>query len=101
MCAARVSRARLKRSVEVTTILTGHGKQFYTQSRAALVPGNLARVIVTTQETDPTGAHGYKDMFSIETADPGRTWSAPKRIESLMRRRMPEGHDFVIGDVCP
>lgn len=65
------------------------------------MPGNLARVIVTTQETDPTGAHGYKDMFSIETADPGRTWSAPKRIESLMRRRMPEGHDFVIGDVCP
>ncbi|MDP3071464.1 MAG: hypothetical protein Q8N18_14330 [Opitutaceae bacterium] len=87
--------------IEVSTILTGRGKQFYTQSRAALIPGPAPRVIVTTQETDPTGAHGYKDMFMVETSDLGRTWSSPLRIESLRRTRMPEGHDFVIGDVCP
>jgi hypothetical protein len=87
--------------IEVSTLLTGRGTAFYTQSRAALIPGDAPRVIVTTQETDPTGAHGYKDMFMIETRDLGRTWSAPQRIESLRRARMPEGHDFVIGDVCP
>ena len=63
--------------IEVSTVLTGRGKQFYTQSRAAIIPGNPARVILTTQETDPTGSHGYKDMFMIETLDLGRTWSAP------------------------
>ncbi len=87
--------------MEVATLLTGHGKQFFTQSRGALIPGAPDRVVVTTQETDPTGAHGYADLFTIETADNGRTWSPPKRIESLRRTRMPEGHDFVMGDVCP
>jgi hypothetical protein len=87
--------------IELSTILTGRDLQLYTQSRGAVIPGNPARVIVTTQETDPTGAHGYKDMFAIETTDGARTWSKPKRIDSLRRTRMPEGHDFVIGDVCP
>jgi hypothetical protein len=87
--------------IELSTILTGRDVQLYTQSRGAVIPGNPARVIVTTQETDPTGAHGYKDMFAIETTDGARTWTKPKRIDSLRRTRMPEGHDFVIGDVCP
>jgi hypothetical protein len=87
--------------IEVSTLVTGQGKNLFTQSRPALIPGDPARVIVTTQATDPTGAHGYSDMFTVETSDNGKTWSAPKRIESLTRRRMPEGHDFVIGDVCP
>ena len=88
-------------TLEVSTVLTGRGKSFYTQSRAALIPGPTPRVILTTQETDPTGSHGYKDMFYLESVDLGRTWSAPQRIDSLRRTRMPEGHDFVIGDVCP
>jgi hypothetical protein len=87
--------------IEHHTLLTGRGRQFFTQSRAALIPGLTPRVIVTTQETDPTSTHGYRDMFMIETRDAGRTWTSPERIESLRRRRMPEGHDFVIGDVCP
>ena len=87
--------------IELSTLLTGRGLQLYTQSRGAIIPGNPARVVVTTQETDPTGAHGYKDMFMIDTTDGGRTWSKPKRIDNLRRTRMPEGHDFVIGDVCP
>ncbi|MBL9190262.1 MAG: hypothetical protein JNK23_22460 [Opitutaceae bacterium] len=87
--------------IEVSTILTGRGRQLYTQSRAALIPGRNPRVILTTQETDPTGSHGYKDMFMVESVDLGRSWSAPARIDSLRRSRMPEGHDFVIGDVCP
>jgi hypothetical protein len=87
--------------IELSTVLTGRGLQLYTQSRGAIIPGNPTRVVVTTQETDPTGAHGYKDMFMVDTTDGGRTWSKPKRIDSLRRTRMPEGHDFVIGDVCP
>jgi hypothetical protein len=87
--------------IEHSTLLTGRGLQLYTQSRGAIIPGNPARVIVTTQETDPTGAHGYKDMFMIDTTDGGRTWSKPRRIDSLRRTRTAEGHDFVIGDVCP
>lgn len=87
--------------IEVSTLLTGHGKEFYTQSRPALVPGDKPRVVVTTQQTDPTGAHGYSDLFTIETSDNGRTWSAPKRVESLRRKRLPGDFDFVIGDVCP
>jgi hypothetical protein len=98
-CSAFAAEPALR--IEVSTVLTGRGKQFYTQSRAALIPGPAPRAILTTQETDPTGAHGYKDMFAVETTDLGRTWSAPRRIESLRRTRMPEGHDFVIGDVCP
>ena len=87
--------------IEVSTLLTGHGTEFYTQSRAALIPGPKPRVMVTTQLTNPTGAHGYSDMFTIETSDNGNAWSAPKAIESLRRRRMPGDYDFVIGDVCP
>jgi len=87
--------------IEVSTLLTGRGSQFFTQSRGALIPGEPARVMVTTQETNPAGSHGYADMFSTETADFGRTWSAPTRIDPLRRKRMPEGHDFVIGDVYP
>lgn len=103
-CAAALTRAAEKPaafSIERSVIVTGHGKQFYTQSRAAFIPENPGRVILTTQETDPTGAHGYKDMFTLESSDNGRTWSQPKRIDNLRRKRMPEGHDFVIGDVTP
>jgi hypothetical protein len=87
--------------VEVETILRGTDRQFFTQSRAALIPGQPTRVILTTQETDPTVTHGYKDMFDLYTRDGGLTWSTPRRIDTLRRVRMPEGHDFVIGDVCP
>src|SRR4051812_12810344 len=69
--------------IERSTLATGHGTKFYTQSRGAIVPGERPRVIVTTQLTDPTGAHGYSDLYTMETADDGRTWSEPKLIESL------------------
>ncbi len=87
--------------IEISTLLTGRGKQLYTQSRPALIPGATPRVMVTTQETDPTGAHGYKDLFVIETADNGRTWSAPTRIDTLRRSWVSGGYEFVIGDACP
>jgi hypothetical protein len=89
--------------IEVSTVLTGHGTRFFTQSRGALIPGERPKAIVTTQITDPTGAsHGYSDLYTVETTDNGRTWSEPKAIESLRRRRIQPGdYDFVMGDVCP
>jgi hypothetical protein len=90
--------------IERSVIVTSSRDLYFTQSRSALVPGSKdapARVIVTTQETEKRGAHGYRDLFELESTDAGRTWSTPTRIESLRRQRMPEGHDFVMGDVCP
>lgn len=95
--AAPAADFRIERSV----IATSSGELFLTQSRGAIIPGSPARVIVTTQETEKSGAHGYRDLFFFESADAGRSWTKPVRIDSLRRARMPEGHDFVIGDVCP
>ncbi|MES2507819.1 MAG: sialidase family protein [Verrucomicrobiota bacterium] len=87
--------------IELSTVQTSTGSLHWAQSRAALVPGSPARVIVTTQEIEKAGSHGYRNVFVTETTDNARTWSSPKEILSLRRTRMPEGHDFVIGDVCP
>ncbi|TDU70589.1 hypothetical protein EI77_02636 [Prosthecobacter fusiformis] len=87
--------------IELSTIQTSVGDLYWAQSRAALIPGEPARVIVTTQEIEKAGSHGYRNVFVTETTDGAKTWSSPKEIVSLRRARMPEGHDFVIGDVCP
>ncbi len=87
--------------IEAGVIATSPREYYLTQSRGALIPGNPSRVIITTQETEKTGAHGYRDLFSLESTDAGRTWTPPVRIDHLRRARMPEGHDFVMGDVCP
>ena len=87
--------------IEHSVILTSPPDRHFAQSRPALVPGSPPRVLVTTQQIDKQGSHGYRDVFVVETRDGGATWSPPGRIETLRRRRMPEGHDLVIGDVCP
>jgi hypothetical protein len=87
--------------IERSVILTSSGVLHFSQSRAALVPGSPSRVVVTTQQIERQGSHGYRDVFQVETTDGGTTWWEPREIESLRRRRMPEGHDLVIGDVCP
>jgi hypothetical protein len=92
--------------IEHGTILTSPAELHFAQSRAALIPagsisGGPPRVLLTTQQIEKAGSHGYRDVFTVETADGGRTWSGLRRIESLTRRRLPEGHDFVMGDICP
>src|SRR6185369_16737649 len=82
-------------------ILTSPPDLHVAQSRAALIPGSPPRVLLTTQQIEKVGSHGYRDVFTVETGDGGKTWSDLRRIESLTRRRMPEGHDFVMGDICP
>src|SRR5436190_23650568 len=87
--------------IEHRTVLTSPPDLHWSQSRAALIPGNPARVLLTTQQIEKSGSHGYRDLFMVETRDGAQTWTRPERIESLRRARMPEGHDLVMGDVCP
>ncbi len=86
---------------ENSTVLTSAGAYHWAQSRAAVIPGNPARVIVTTQEFEKQGSHGYRDIYSLETTDGAKTWSTPQRIESLGRKMSPLGVEMVMGDLCP
>lgn len=100
--AAGMTAAAQPYEIEESVILRNAGGHIYAQTRAAVIPGNPARFIVTAQETDPTVTHGYKDMLMAESTDNGRTWTKPVVIESLRRKRISDGnYDFVIGDVCP
>lgn len=87
--------------IDQLTALTGPKEFLYMQSRGALIPGKTPRVLVTTQQTERVGSHGYRDMFQIETRDGGKTWSKPRVITSLKRKRTKAGYDFVVGDFCP
>lgn len=87
--------------IENSTVLTSQGAYHWSQSRAAVIPGNPARVIVTTQEIEKRGSHGYRDLFVTETTDGGKTWSAPQCIEPLKRKRHEDGVERVFGDICP
>lgn len=87
--------------IERSVVLTSPADLHFAQSRAALIPGDTARVILTTQQTEKAGAHGYRDIFVAETLDRGGTWSAPARIENLRRARNENGDEIVAGDLCP
>ena len=87
--------------IEQSVILEGKKDLHFTQSRTAIIPGDPLRILLTTQETELGGAHGYRDVFSISSTDMGRTWTAPASIASLRRTRLADGYDIVIGDVCP
>lgn len=87
--------------VEVVKSFQGPADHFYSQTRAAVIPGDKPRVLVTTQEIERAGSHGYRDVFQFETTDFGKTWSEPKRVASLRRQKQADGYEVVIGDVCP
>ncbi len=85
--------------IENSTVLTSSGAYHWAQSRPAVLPGG--RVIVTTQEIEKRGSHGYRDLYLTETSDGAQSWSAPQRIDALNRKRFPDGIERVMGDVCP
>lgn len=87
--------------IERSTVLTSQGAYHWSQSRAALVPGKPARVLLLTQQIEKRGSHGYRDVFVTETVDGAQSWSEPQRIASLARARGSDGRESVIGDVCP
>jgi hypothetical protein len=84
--------------IENSTVLTSDGAYHWSQSRPAVIPG---KVIVTSQEIEKRGSHGYRDIYLTETTDGAKTWSAPKRIDALNRRRFEDGIERVMGDICP
>src|SRR6476660_7910270 len=71
--------------IEHSVILTSPEDLHFAQSRAALIPGSLPRVLLTTQQIEKVGSHGYRDVFALETTDGGKNWTQPRRIESLTR----------------
>lgn len=87
--------------IQHSTVQTSAGNLHWAQSRPARIPREPGRVIITTQEIEKQGSHGYRNVYVTETVDSGETWSKPQEIVSLRRTRLPAGHDFVIGDVCP
>jgi len=87
--------------IQRSTVQTSAGNLHWAQSRPALIPGEPSRVIITTQEIEKQGSHGYRNVYFTETVDGGQTWSKPEEIISLRRSRLPAGHDFVMGDICP
>lgn len=87
--------------VEVVPSIVGPADYFYMQTRAAFVPGEDPRVVMTTQYIEKTGAHGFRDVFQTETRDGGKTWSTLKKIEVLNRAKRPDDYEVVIGDLCP
>jgi hypothetical protein len=84
--------------IENSVLLTSRGAYHWSQSRPAVV-GN--KVVITTQQIEKRGSHGYRDIFITETTNGGKTWSEPTRIPSLERKRYEDGVERVFGDVCP
>lgn len=87
--------------IENSTVLTSTGDYHWSQSRPAVIPGNPARVIITTQEIEKRGSHGYRDIYLTETTDGAKTWRAPKPISALARKRYEDSVERVFGDICP
>jgi len=87
--------------IEIQTVATGPAQYYFAQARGALIPGEKPRIVVTTQEIERVGSHGFHDWWQVESRDLGRTWSAPERIESLRRTKLPGGDERSIGDLSP
>ena len=88
--------------IENQVILTSEGQGLhFLPARAALIPGTPSRVLLTIQQMETIGTHGFRDLYSSETSDSGRTWSQPERIEKLRRTTLADGYDLVIGDLYP
>ena len=66
LCALCGSLAAADFRIENSTVLTSTGAYHWSQSRPAVIPG---KVIVTTQEIEKRGSHGYRDIYLTETTD--------------------------------
>jgi hypothetical protein len=102
LCAVATAVAAEPYRIERFTAATGDDTYYYTQARAAVIPdprGTL--VMIVAQETERVGSHGYRDLISIESTDLGKTWGESIRIESLRRKKLPDGDELAIGDVTP
>lgn len=87
--------------IEVVPSFMGPADYYYMQTRGALVPTEPSRIVVLTQEIEKQGAHGFHDVFQFDSRNGGRSWTGPRRIESLTRTKQADGYEVVNGDLCP
>jgi hypothetical protein len=79
--------------IERSTVLTSSGEYHWSQSRGAIIPGDRARVMITTQQVERRGSHGYRDIYVTETTD-GLSQRAAGRTQSRAA-----GQDH-LGTIC-
>jgi hypothetical protein len=87
--------------IENSVVATSPPDLYWAQSRPALMPGDPTQVIVTMQQIEKAGSHGYREVFFTKTTDGAKTWSEPQRIEALTRSVSSNGRETVMGDICP
>lgn len=88
--------------IERIVAQTGPEKYYWMQSRPAMIPTATGpKVVIVSQEIEKEGSHGFHDLYEVESNDLGKTWSEAKRIESLSRKKLPNGDEIVMGDVTP
>ncbi|MCS1410028.1 MAG: hypothetical protein M2R45_03216 [Verrucomicrobia subdivision 3 bacterium] len=63
----------------------------WVQARTAYIQGTLPRWVITMSMTTKKGAHGCQDIYESVSVDGGASWSAPKVIDSLNRKRATDG----------
>lgn len=88
-------------TIEQATLFPGPAKYWFSQARGTtLADGTL---LITTQEIERAGSHGYHDVFQVTSSDGGASWSSPKLIEPLRRGLIAadSADQRAIGDLCP
>ncbi|MBL9091365.1 MAG: exo-alpha-sialidase [Planctomycetaceae bacterium] len=88
-------------TIEQVKLFESSGDYEYSQCRGTAFPDG--RILLTAQEIERKGAHGYRDLFQFESCDAGQTWSKPRRMEPLRRGVINAAtkDERVVGDLCP
>lgn len=88
-------------TIEQATLFPGPEKHWFSQARGTMLADG--KLLLTTQEIERTGSHGYHDVFQLTSTDGGASWSAPKLIKPLQRGKIAadSADQRAIGDLCP
>ena len=88
-------------TIEQVTLFAGPAEYWFSQARGTMLADG--KLLITTQEIERAGSHGYHDLFQITSADGGASWSRPKLIEPLRRGTVSadSADERAIGDLCP
>lgn len=87
--------------IEHATIAEGDQEFSWSQARCVFVPGDRPKCLVLMQQRTNNHGHGYHDVYVTESEDLGATWSDPKAIPSLQRKKVVDGYEVVAGDLWP
>jgi len=87
--------------IQVQTIARGEPEWEWRQARTELLPASHHMALTIMSRTKPIGSHGYHDVFYSLTSNAGQTWSSPEVIPSLVRTRLDDEADRVVGDLWP